>query len=96
MECMKFCEIHGKFCLLPTPSKRHVLSLHLKISQEHILLNSHSYTDTRSVVLEVSVFSVMVFIGLSRQKRKFVCDKSTHLRKLFLFFGLILQNNNKS
>lgn len=76
--------------------QKDVLSLHLKISQEHIFLNSHSYIDTRPVILEVSVFSVMVFICLSRQKFNFVSDKNTYLRKLFLFFGLILQNNNKS
>lgn len=97
------CAVDGRYevmwkawKILPTQSKKDVLSLHIKISQENIFLNSHCYIDTKPVVLELIVFSVMVFMCLSRQKHNFVYDKNAYMRKLFLFFGLILQNKDKS
>lgn len=71
--------------ILPIPSKRDLLCL--KILQEHISLNSHCYIATKPVGLEVSVFSVMVFICLSRQTHKFVCERILTMGRL-LSLGL--------
>lgn len=60
---MKFCEMCAKFCLVQaTPSKRDMLSLLIKISQEHAFPNSDCYIDIITIVSEIRTFNIMEFI----------------------------------
>lgn len=95
MESVTFREMQGKFSLFP--SEREILrSLHMMLPQENIFLSS--YVNGKATVPGTAIFYITVIYVINRAKVQICWDRNTYdyRRILFLFWGLVLQNKDKS